>query len=131
MNDERNKSDFAGWLRNLPRKSWSLCIPYKFNGEWKALYPDLIIFSKAGKKIKVDLLDPHDSALADSVAKAKGLIQYANRHGQDFDRIQFIIKDASGHLRRLDLKDKKIQAKVNALKDTEPGELTKIFEELG
>lgn len=129
LNDERKKKEFTGWLRNLPRKPWSLCIPYKFNGEWKPLYPDLLIFHKIGKKIQIDLLDPHDSSLADSVAKAKGLIDYANRHSQDFERIQFIIKDVTGHLRRLDLKDKKIQASVNALKDTEPGELTKIFEE--
>ena len=33
--------------------------------------------------------------------------------------------------RRLDLKDAQTQAWVMALKDTEPGELTKIIEEVG
>jgi hypothetical protein len=79
----------------------------------------------------VDILDPHDSALADSVANAKGLIEYTQKHGQDFDQIQLIIKDVINHLRYLDMKDQHIQKLVKALKDTEPGELTRIFEELG
>jgi type III restriction enzyme len=127
LKDERKKAEFAGWFRN----PWSLCLPYKFNHEWKSLYPDLVIFRTVNGQTLVDLLDPHDSALADSVAKAKGLIDYAQKHGQDFDRIQLIIKDATGRLRRLDLKDAQIQARVLALKDTEPGELTKIIDEIG
>ena len=37
----------------------------------------------------------------------------------------------SNPMRRLDPKDAQIQARVLALKHTEPGELTKIIEEVG
>ena len=131
LKSERNKPEFAGWFRNMPRKPWSLCIPYRFNNEWKSLYPDLLIFRSVKGQVLVDILDPHDSALADSVAKAKGLIDYAHKHGQDFDRIQLVIKDTSGHLRYLDMKNQQIQKRILVLRDTEPGELTMIFEEMG
>lgn len=37
------------WLRNYDRKSWSLTIPYKQGGEYKALYPDFLLTHTRGK----------------------------------------------------------------------------------
>jgi type III restriction enzyme len=131
LQSESDRPDFSGWFRNFPRKDWALCIPYKFDGEWRPLFPDLLSFRQVGGKSVVDILDPHNSDLPDSVAKAKGLIEYAKRHGHDVGRIEFIVKDDSDHLRRLDLKNADVQTRIMALKDTEPGELTQIFSDLG
>jgi type III restriction enzyme len=38
---------FVGWLRNLPRRRWALCIPYEMAGA-KPFYPDFVILRKAG-----------------------------------------------------------------------------------
>ena len=60
------------WLRNYDRKSWSLTIPYRQGGEYKALYPDFLVTHTTGKETVVDLLDPHQIDLADAPAKARG-----------------------------------------------------------
>ena len=127
---ERSKPGFTGWLRNPPRKDWSLCIPYQADRVWKALYPDILVFRKHKGTTLVDILDPHDSNLPDSVVKAKGLVEYAIRHGEDFDRIELIIQDATGRLRRLDMKNPAVQSRIQGLRDTAPGDLTKLFDEL-
>jgi len=133
VNEEKRKAEFSGWLRNIPRKSWSLCIPYKLGDDWKPLYPDLLIFKQEGGIIKVDILDPHDSSLADSIAKAKGLIAYARKHGNDFDKIRIYIQDQDEipRLHHLDLKNEVIQSRILDMQDTDTGQLTELFGELG
>ena len=53
----------------------------------KAAYPDFIILRRAGKRVIVDLLEPHDIARTDAVYKAKGLARYAEKHGEFYGRI--------------------------------------------
>lgn len=130
LQEERKKSGYAGWLRNFARKDWSLCIPYQLDDCWKGLYPDVLVFRKHKGEMLVDILDPHNSGLPDSVAKAKGMVAYTIHHGEDFGRIELIIQDATGRLRRLDMKDRTTQQRIKALKDTAPGELTDLFDEL-
>jgi type III restriction enzyme len=46
---------FFGWLRNLPRRDWAMCIPYDLGGT-KAFFPDLVIVRKKGNGFDIDLI---------------------------------------------------------------------------
>jgi len=128
LDDELKKSDVVGWLRNLPRKDWSLCVPYLVGETIKPMYPDFIIFRNVKGKIVVDILDPHSSGFSDAVFKAKGLALYAETDGQRFGRIQLINK-INGRLRRIDMNNEKIRTRMSKLVDT--SQLDKLYEELG
>ncbi|MXZ05907.1 MAG: DEAD/DEAH box helicase [Acidimicrobiia bacterium] len=108
-----------GWLRNPARKSWSFTLPYqRRNGEHQPVYPDFLFFRQDDDRIVVDILDPHGTHLADSVAKAKGLALYAQEHGHRFGRIE-ILDRIDGRLLRLDLKDHNIRDQINTLANNE------------
>lgn len=77
---------FIGWLRNLPRRDWALCVPYELAGA-KPFYPDFIIVRKKGRDFEVDIIEPHDDSRTDTWAKAKGLAVFADSHGIDFGRL--------------------------------------------
>jgi len=125
---ELKQPEVIGWLRNLPRKDWSLCIPYDEGGTIKSLYPDFIIFRKVKGKIIVDIVDPHSSAFSDAVFKAKGLAAYSAKHDDQFGRIELINK-VSNRLLRLNLNDQQTRDKISKTADT--SQLEKVFEELG
>lgn len=107
--------DFTAWLRNLPRKFWSLCIPYLHKGEHRPLYPDLLVFRRRKGKVVVDILDPHDSGLPDAVDKAVGLAMFADKHGEYFGRIELITLGSNGEIQRLDVNREEIRAKVKTI----------------
>ncbi|MFC1805924.1 DEAD/DEAH box helicase [Planctomycetota bacterium] len=119
----------VGWLRNDPRKPWSLTVPYELAAEHRPLYPDLIVFRRVGERLTMDILDPHDPGRDDAVGKAKGLARYAEKHGTAFGRIELIIKPRSGQLRRLDMNKVSVRGKVKLLENSQ--QLKALFEELG
>ncbi len=123
--EELPKPEVVGWLRNLPRKDWSLCIPYEEGNIVKPLYPDFIIFRKVKGKILADILDPHSSGFSDALPKAKGLAKYAEKHGEQFGQIELIHK-VNGRLKRLELKDDAVRKHI--YKATERAHLDKLFE---
>lgn len=83
---ELKKRDVVGWLRNLPRRDWALCIPYEFGGA-KPFYPDFVIMRKSKRGFVTDVLEPHDDSRTDTWAKAKGLATFADAHGMEFGRL--------------------------------------------
>ncbi|MDD4889882.1 MAG: DEAD/DEAH box helicase family protein, partial [Phycisphaerae bacterium] len=93
LESEIDSGRIAGWLRNFPRKDWSLCVPYRRGGEEHALYPDLIVLRRDKSGLKVDLLDPHNPDLDDAFHKAHGLSHYAERHGDFFGRSELVALD--------------------------------------
>ena len=109
----------VGWLRNLPRKAWSLEIPYESGGALKPMFPDLVIV-RAGvggvpNDYRFDILEPHNPSLADNFEKAKGLGKFAGKHGHLFDRIELIRKKPSaggGTFLRLDLNSEAVRNAV-------------------
>lgn len=128
--EEQKRSDFVCWLRNPPRQSWSLCIPYEMEGATKATYPDFIIIRKDLELDYVmDILEPHNPDFKDNLGKAKGFALYANEEPR-IGRIQLIrmSKDAAGNNRfkRLDLSKGAIRTKVLAAMNTD--ELDHIFD---
>lgn len=119
LREEMKRPDFIGWLRNLPRKPWSLTIPYETGqGDYTPVYPDLLVFRKAGKGIVIDLLDPHLTDFDDAVPKARGLAAYADKHGGFFDRIE-VIQIGKQRIDRLDLTKADVRNKVKSVSTNE------------
>lgn len=119
-----NQDDVVAWLRNPPRKSWSLTIPYWRDGEDHPMYPDFLVLRRTGKDdLVVDILEPHMTDLADAAAKALGLAKYAAKHRDDYGRIEFIVVDGETIV-RLDLADDRWREKV--LVFAEGGDASKL-----
>lgn len=130
LEEEQSQADFVCWLRNPPRKPWSLCIPYEMGGEQKPAYPDFIIVRKdSDMEYVIDILEPHDPTRIDNLGKAKGFAEYA-RQNPGVGRIQLIrmSKDAVGKKRfkRLDMAMSSVRDKVSRAMTND--ELDHIFE---
>lgn len=130
LEEEQAQVDYVCWLRNPPRKSWSLCIPYEMGGEQKPAYPDFVIIRKDGdEEFVIDILEPHDPTRIDNLGKAKGFAEYA-RQNPGVGRIQLIRKgkDAAGHgrFKRLDMARSAVRDKVSHAMTND--ELDHIFE---
>ncbi|NVP23599.1 DEAD/DEAH box helicase [Treponema phagedenis] len=130
LKEEQQRKDYVCWLRNPPRKSWALCIPYKMNNEWKSAYPDFLIMRKHERLgYIVDVLEPHSPDFADNLGKAKGFAEYA-RQNPGVGRIELIRmdKDIAGNKRfkRLDMSKSAIRDKV--LKAMTNDEINRIFD---
>jgi type III restriction enzyme len=121
---ELAKPEVVGWLRNYDRKPWSLLVPYEFRGNLQPLFPDFLFVRRTNNGVVVDLLDPHNPGLDDAPAKAKGLVAYTQRHGHLFGRVE-LIAVFDGVIRRLDLKDEGVRARINRAETTDA--LTLVF----
>jgi type III restriction enzyme len=98
------------------------------NGQTAPGYPDFVVFRKEGNHLVVDLLEPHDTGLADSLAKAKGLCKFAEEHGDKFGRIEWI-KIAGSQIKRLNLNSQHVRECV--LATNVDGALDTLFNTLG
>ena len=130
LEEERKRADYACWLRNPSRQSWSLRIPYEMEGKCKEMFPDFIIIRKDDQLgYIVDILEPHNPDFKDNLGKAKGLAHYASQETR-MGRIQLIrmAKDSAGtnRFKRLDLAKGLIRNKVLAAINTD--ELDHIFD---
>jgi type III restriction enzyme len=124
---ELDKEVVLGWVRNPDRKPWSLRVPYRFRGEWCALYPDFLFVRSEQESLVVDILDPHAISLEDAPAKAVGLAEYAAKHGHQFGRIELIII-ADDKMKRLDLTQERVRDKVKEV--TTHNHLRLLFDQL-
>ena len=78
--EERKHPNYVCWLRNQDRKPWAVCIPYEYGNEIHRMYPDFLIVRKDGNGgYEYSLLEPHRDDKKDNLAKAKGLVKYAER----------------------------------------------------
>jgi type III restriction enzyme len=127
LREEMKGKNFTGWLRNIPKKQWALCIPYG-QGQAKPVYPDLLVFRREGKRILVDIFDPHDDSRADAAEKAAGLADFARKHGAAFGRIE-MIRVAKGKIERLRLHQETVRDKV--LKVTDLKHLAELYAQHG
>lgn len=130
IEEEQKRPDYVCWLRNPPRQSWSLRMPYEIEGKCKEMYPDFIIVRRDPElEYIVDILEPHNPDFKDNLGKAKGLATYAANEPR-IGRVQLIRigKDLAGQKRfkRLDLAKSSIRNKVLAAINTD--ELDHIFD---
>jgi type III restriction enzyme len=126
--EELKNDQVVGWLRNVPRKPWAFRIPYKYDGEEVPMFPDFLVFRRQGAGLVVDILEPHRLTQDDSAAKAVGLADFAVSHGDQFGRIELIIKKKN-KLVRLDVNRDEIRDKVRAVSSNE--HLRQLFETAG
>jgi type III restriction enzyme len=103
----------VGWLRNLDRRDWALCVPYELGGA-KAFYPDFVIIRQKGTSFEVDIVEPHDDSRADTWAKAKGLAEFADLHGMEFACL-IIARKQGGDYQTADMNDMKTRKKARAM----------------
>jgi hypothetical protein len=108
IDEERARSDFLAFLRNLDRKRWALSFAYGFAGT-KPSYPDFLVFRRGKDGVVTDILEPHQGE--DAVAKAKGLAAFARRYGESFGRIE-MIRIIDRRICRLQFHDLEIQRRV-------------------
>lgn len=102
LTEELARADVLGWLRNFDRKPWAFSLVYKREGEYRTMYPDFLVFREEGGKIVADIIDPHTQSLADAVAKARGLAEFAEKHSDSFGRIE-LIDEVDGVVKRIPL----------------------------
>lgn len=116
LNEERKHPEYVCWLRNQDRKTWALCIPYKYGNEDHRMYPDFIIVRNDGiGGYDFSILEPHRDDKKDNLAKAKGLAQYAIEC-PSFSRIQMLRKvhfPYGDRMLRLDFTKMSVREKVN------------------
>ncbi len=125
---ETKRGDFVGWFRNTPNKPYALAATYR-EGEknpWKRVFPDFLMARRVAGHIVIDLIDPHGTHLDDAAPKLVGLADYAEKHGASFGRIEAIILDGDGAIRRLDLQNPAIREKAKEVKT--PQDARKLFE---
>jgi type III restriction enzyme len=115
MQDELGRLDTVGWLRNLPRKRYALCVPYTAaDGKKAGLYPDFLIFRQTPHGVVPDIVDPHLVSLDDASFKAKGLAEYVDLHPNVFGRV-IIARVEDGVIQRLDLADDAVRREVRTV----------------
>lgn len=126
LEQELDKGDTVAWLRNLPRKPWSLEIPYETGGAIRPMFPDLVVVRNNGDDLLIDILEPHNPSFSDNFEKAKGFAQFAEKHGDKFGRIQLIRKKGE-HYQRLEINRTSMIKKLLVI--TSNPQLDKIFSE--
>ncbi len=134
ITQETRRTDFVCWLRNQPRASWALSLPYDADGETRAFYPDFLIVRRDQESptdYVVDILEPHNSAFRDNFGKAKALAQYAVDEPK-IGRVQLIREEREAgrsRLKRLDMSKGQIRQRV--IHATSNAELDHIFDQNG
>lgn len=135
IKEEERRPDFVCWLRNPPRKTWSLTIPYKLHGDEKPAYPDFLIIRRDEKSkfgYVVDILEPHNPSLDDNLGKAQGFAKYAQNNIQ-IGKVELIrqTKDKARNNRFIRLNMAKSIIRDKVLHAVTLEELNHIFDEYG
>ncbi len=92
--------------------------------------PDIIVFHRGDDgAIRPSILDPHGHHLADTGPKWRALAAYTAKHGDEYARIEVIIKDADGQYMFLDLKDATIRAALDGVNTKD--DIAAVFTDYG
>lgn len=108
------RPSFVAWYRNPSRPTpAALRIAYQNDvGEWGSLQIDFLVMSRRDDgTLGVSIVDPHGDYLADTRAKVQALAKYAELYGENFVRIESVVK-VGDELRVLDLHHSGVRAAV-------------------
>ena len=111
---ELARPSFVAWYRNPARPTpASLRIAYQDDGDrWGSLQIDFLVVSRCDDgSLGVSIIDPHGDYLADTRPKLQALARYAELHGNQYVRIESIVK-VGDTMRVLDLHDPGVRAAV-------------------
>ena len=111
---EAHKAATAAWLRNGEREGWAFCVPWRDGNLWRGFFPDFLVAREGNGRLVIDVVDPHDHTKPDAIGKAKGLSDYAAKHGDHFAHIDLIAKIGTRYC-RLHLDKSLIRKEVDAL----------------
>lgn len=110
---EQSLGTLEGWYRNPSSAGKnSLRIAHKSGEVWKSVQPDFVFVHSTDDGLLPSIVDPHGAHLGDSGPKLKALAEYADEHGDRFDRIIGVGVEKDGDLIGLDLKSAKIRRAV-------------------
>jgi type III restriction enzyme len=122
----------VGWYRNPSAAGrHSLRIAYQAGEKWRSVQPDLVIVTKDGDgELRPSIIDPHSAHQGDTSPKVKALAEYADRHGDTFDRVIFVGIEKGGALLGIDLKDSAVRRAVYEC-PADTSSLVALFEKHG
>jgi type III restriction enzyme len=127
LENELDDKDLVGWYRNPTGGTAALRMPWN-GGEFdRSMYPDFIMFHQTDDGIRPSIIDPHGPYLSDAAGKLKGLAEYAEVHGDVFDRIDAVAQ-IEGKLMALNLRSATLRDAIGKIKD---GEVEALFKRLG
>lgn len=121
LDKEMSRPGFMAWYRNPSRPSVdALAVAYlNAQGQWRRICPDFIFFHSDGQGVRVSVVDPHSTHLADALHKLIGLSDFAAEYGKHFHRIESVARGTDAVLRVLDLTDPEIRKNVKAADDAQ------------
>src|SRR5699024_11538831 len=93
LDTEAAQPGFIGWYRNPNRGvKESLAVAYQSEpGQWQALRPDFIFFSRRQDgRLDGNLVDPNGHHLADALPKLRGLAKFAEQFYPALHRLESI-----------------------------------------
>ncbi|MFC8734348.1 DEAD/DEAH box helicase [Luteimicrobium sp. NPDC057192] len=115
ITQEQSLGTLAGWYRNPSAAGKnSLRITHETSDGWKSVQPDFVFVhvDGSGAGLKPSIVDPHSAHQGDSGPKLKALAEYADAHGDLYDRIIVVGVEKDGALYGLDLKNPKVRRAV-------------------
>jgi type III restriction enzyme len=129
LKHELDREDLIAWYRNPVGGTRSIRVPYRDGDVERPFYPDFVFVHQTADGLRPSIVDPHNFALADTGPKWRGLVEYAERHGDQFHRIDAVIQDKDQVLIRLDFRDSTIRTAFTSSDGTE--EILQVFHEHG
>ena len=112
---EIHEPTFVAWYRNPSRASpAALRIAYETDSDdWTSLQPDFLIISRRSDgSLGASIVDPHSDHLADAQAKLNALVDYAERYGDEYVRIDSLAENSDGELVALDLQNATVREAI-------------------
>lgn len=113
ISHELDQDTLVGWYRNPSNAGKnSLRIVHKAGAIWRSVQPDFIFVHDDQGQLRPSIIDPHSAHQGDTAPKLKALAEYADQHGDAFERIIAIGIEKDHTLYGLDLLDPKIRRAV-------------------
>ena len=125
---EIHEPTFVAWYRNPSRASpAALRIAYETDaGDWTSVQPDFLIVSRRSDgSLGASIVDPHSDHLADAQAKLNALVDYAERYGDEYVRIDSLAENSDGELVVLDLQNAAVR---EAIRDVDGAKISGIYD---
>lgn len=116
---EVNRKHTVAWYRNPSQATaHAIRVPYKSDGVWKSMQPDFIFITKMGDgSLAASIVDPHGLQFSDALPKLKGLAYFAEKHGDQFVRIDALAHDKGKKMVLLSMKDEATRKAVREALD--------------
>ena len=116
LDTELARPNVIAWYRNPSHATENaIRVPYRADDAWKSMQPDFIfVATDAEGTLVASIVDPHGHHLSDAVPKLQGLADFAERHGDRYQRIDSLGKDSADRTVLLDMKDEAVRAAVRS-----------------